>query len=264
MMQPNDIWMSILRNPVSPRNQSPRSLLYLPVIILALLMIFPGNTVWGANKNKLTIENQSGEDVTVRIMGVWEWMLDIPANEERTLTVPTGFYRYLVRYGPGTNYRYSRGKSFELERGRGGFTEATLTLISAPTHQHSDPQLIEEFNKPVSPFPVVNKSPGAASPDEFILHRVRPGETFPSIIRWYSGIEEAWPEAAKYNPNVDPLNLKPGIVLKIPTYLAVINDAPPPVKKGPPPFRHGQKKTPPAPSSPPAPAAPTDDGFGPK
>ena len=256
-----------MRNAVSARKPISRSLLYLPMMLLALYLGFAGTTAWGANKNKLTIENQSGEDVSVRITGLWEWVLEIPADEERTIRVPAGMYRYLVRYGQEPNYRYSRGKPFELERGRGGFTEATLTLISAPTHQHSDPQVIEEFNKPVSPFPVVNKSPDAGAPDEFILHRVRPGETLPSIIRWYSGIEEAWPEAAKYNPKVDPFSLKPGIVLKIPSYLAVINDAPPEVKKASPPFRHGQKKaSPPPPASPPPapPAAKTDDGFGPK
>lgn len=253
-----------MRNPL-PAGNLPSRFLYPAIFFLILFMALAGTAAAGAKKNKLTIENQSGEEITIKISGLWEWTLDIPANEERTILLPAGPYRYLVRYGPESNYRFSRGKPFEIEQNRGGFTEATLTLISAPTHQHQDPDIVEEFKKPASPYPVPTKPLKTGDSEDFLLHRVKAGETLPSIIQWYSGLEEAWPEAAKHNPGVDPLHLKPGTLLKIPSYLAVIHNEPPAVKRALPPFRHGQKKAPPPLIlPPPLPAAPADDGFGPK
>jgi hypothetical protein len=225
-----------------------------------LLFIFLTTSVWGAPvKNKLTIVNESGEDVSIRMMGPRDWLVDIPAGDERTLLLPAGVYRYLVRYGTEQNYRYSRGKPFQIEQARVGFTEASLTLISAPSQGSSDPKLIEDFNKPIGPVP------GSTDPVEFINHKVRPGDTLPSITEWYSGQANSWPEVAKYNLDVDPYHLKPGSIIKIPSSLAVLNDTPPDSKpaSGSKPLRKRQRQqqatTPSAPSAPEA-----TTGFGPK
>jgi hypothetical protein len=239
----------------------------LPLILIALLV---GTSTLAADKNKLTIINQSGEEASVRVMGLRDRLLDIPSGEERTLLLPAGIYQYLVRYGQETNYRYSRGKPFEIEQSRLGFTEASLTLISAPSHVQNDPQLIEEFNKPVSlplspPAPPQAKKPvEPSSTDEVIHHRVRAGETLPSITQWYAGTAEFWPEVAKQNLNLDPFHLKPGTIVKIPVYLAIIHETPPPAKPSPPPLKSLKKKTS-QPLPPPSafPAGP-ESGFGPK
>ncbi|HMK66779.1 MAG TPA: LysM domain-containing protein [Thermodesulfobacteriota bacterium] len=225
-----------------------------------LLFAFLATSAWGAPvKNKLTIVNESGEDVSVRMMGPRDWVVDIPAGDERTLLLPAGVYRYLVRYGTEQNYRFSRGKPFQIEQARVGFTEASLTLISAPAQGINDPRLIEDFNKPIG------TAPGSTDPVEFITHKVRPGDTLPSITEWYSGQANAWPEVAKYNLDVDPYHLKPGTTIKIPSSLAVLNDTPPDSKpgSGPKPLRKRQRQ--PQATTPSAPQTPgANTGFGPK
>jgi hypothetical protein len=223
----------------------------------ALIFAFFVTAVWGAaGKNKLTVVNESGEDVTIRMMGPRDWLVDIPAGDERTLLLPAGIYRYLVRYGTEQNYRFSRGKPFQIEQARVGFTEASLTLISAPSQGINDPKLIEDFNKPIGP------PAGSTDSVEFINHKVRAGETLPSITQWYTGQADSWPEVAKYNLEVDPLHLKPGTIIKIPSSLAVLNDTPPEAKPSPKPGRRRPSQPPAAPPA--APPAELNSGFGPK
>ena len=81
----------------------------------------------------MTIVNQSGEDTAIKLMGPREWLIEIPAGQERTVLLPSGDYTYVTRYGQDPNFRYSRGTPFQIEQSRIGFTEATLTLISAPS-----------------------------------------------------------------------------------------------------------------------------------
>jgi hypothetical protein len=225
------------------------------------------------SKNKLTIVNQSGEDTAIKLIGPREWLIDIPAGQERTVLLPSGDYTYVTRYGQDPNLRYSRGTPFQIEQSRIGFTEATLTLISAPSSTYLDPVLVEQFNRPVPPpEPPVDKTPPEekapprpASPKEnFILHRVAGGETLPTISEYYSGEADYWPEIAKYNANLDPLRLKPGTTVKVPIYLAIIHKAPPEAKPSTPSPKPSKKKIPPLFSPPPAlPKAP-EGGFGPK
>ena len=242
---------------------------------LILAILFFGTSSQAADKNKLTVINQSGEDSAIKIMGPRDWLMDIPAGQERTILLPAGNYQYVVRYGLETNYRYTRGTSFQIEQSRVGFTEASLTLISAPSQSENDPLLIEAFNKPVarSPEPVVeqktepapDKKPSKPSAkDGFILHRVTAGDTLPSITQWYSGEADFWPEAAKYNPNLDPFRLKPGTTVKIPLYLAIIHQTPPEPKPSTPSTKAPKKKVPVPPSPPPALPMHPEGSFGPK
>jgi len=188
--------------------------------------------------------------------------------------LPSGDYTYVTRYGQDPNFRYSRGTPFQIEQSRIGFTEASLTLISAPSSTYLDPALVEQFNRPVasppgSPAekrPLEEKAPPLpASPKEdFILHRVAGGETLPIISQYYSGEADYWPEIAKYNSNLDPLRLKPGTTVKIPLYLAIINQTPPEAKLSSPSAKTPKKKVP----KPLSPALvlpkPPEGGFGPK
>ena len=129
-------------------------------LILAVLF-FGTSTQAAVKKNKLTIVNQSGEDTAIRLIGPREWLIEIPAGQERTILLPSGDYSYVARYGQDPNFRYSRGTPFQIEQSRIGFTEASLTLISAPSSTYLDPLLVEQFNRPVASLPEspVDKTP---------------------------------------------------------------------------------------------------------
>ncbi len=256
-----------------------RPFIWLLFWVLAFGGLFPPVGAQAAiGKNKLTIVNQSGEDTAIKLIGPREWLIEIPAGQERTVLLPSGDYSYVTRYGQDPNFRYSRGTPFQIEQSRIGFTEATLTLISAPSSTYIDPALVEKFNQPVTPSPEspaakppqAEKAPPApASPkdkpkEDFILHRVSAGETLPDISQYYSGEADYWPEIAKYNSNLDPFRLKPGTTVKVPIYLAIIHKTPPEAKPSPPSPKAPKKKTSKPYSPPPVlPKAPPG-GFGPK
>jgi hypothetical protein len=253
-------------------------------LILAVLF-FGTSTQAAVGKNKLTIVNQSGEDTAIKVIGPREWLIEIPAGQERTILLPSGDYTYLTRYGQDPNFRYSRGTPFQIEQSRIGFTEASLTLISAPSSTYVDPALLEQFNRPVAPapespadkkplpdrkIPLEEKAPlTPASPKDkpkgdFILHRVAGGETLPTISQYYSGDADYWPEIAKYNSSLDPLRLKPGTTVKIPIYLAILHKTPPEARPSDPSPTAPKKKSPKPLSPPPALPKPPEGGFGPK
>jgi hypothetical protein len=239
--------------------------------------LFPSSSQ-AAGKNKLTVINQSGEDTAIKLIGPREWLIDIPAGQERSVLLPSGDYTYVTRYGQDPNFRYSRGTPFQIEASRTGFTEATLTLISAPSSTYLDPVLVEQFNRPVTPppEPPVAKTPPEekappmpASPKDkpqgdFILHRVSGGETLPTISEYYSGEADYWPEIAKYNTNLDPLRLKAGSTVKIPVYLAIIHKTPPEAKPSTPSPKTPRKQISKPLSPPPDLPKPPQGGFGPK
>jgi hypothetical protein len=221
---------------------------WLLLTALAIPALQAAPTPSPVGKNKLTIVNQSGEDTAIKLLGPREWLIEIPAGEERTILLPSGDYTYITRYGQDPNFRYSRGTPFQIEQSRAGFTEASLTLISAPSSTYVDPNLLELFNRPAasspqppaaSKLPLDQKTDSTDKPSaatktppkgEFILHRVTGGETLPSIAQYYSGEADYWPEIAKYNANLDPLRLKEGAVVKVPVYLAIVQTSPPPGK----------------------------------
>jgi hypothetical protein len=252
--------------------------LYGLLFALILAVLFFGTSAQAADKNKLTVINQSGEDTAIKVIGPREWLIEIPAGQERTILLPSGDYTYVTRYGQDPNFRYSRGTPFQIEQTRIGITEATLTLISAPSSTYVDPVLVEQFNRAVAPppgspaakKPLEEKAPPlSASPKDkpqgdFILHRVAGGETLPTISQYYSGEADYWPEIAKYNSTLDPLRLKPGTTVKIPIYLAIIHKTPPEAKPSIPSPKAPKKKIPPPLSPPPALPKPPEGGFGPK
>ena len=226
----------------------------------------------------MTIVNQSGEDTAIKVIGPREWLIEIPVGQERTILLPSGDYTYVIRYGQDPNFRYSRGTPFQIEQSRVGFTEASLTLISAPSSTYVDPVLMEQFNRTVAPpvespvdktllaekVPPIPASPKDKPKGDFILHRVAGGETLPTISQHYSGEADYWPEIAKYNSNLDPLRLKPGTTVKIPIYLAIIKKTPPEARPSNPSVKAPKKNILKPLSPPPAMPKPPEGGFGPK
>lgn len=56
----------------------------------------------------------------------------------------------------------------------------------------------------------------AVVPPSFREHTVRKGETMQSIARTLFGDARKWDLLARANPRVDPMTLKPGVVLRVP------------------------------------------------
>ena len=68
-----------------------------------------------------------------------------------------------------------------------------------------------------------NMPPPVLEQSEFLYHRSRPGETFASIAKWYSGQESNWREIGKVNPGMNPWRLKKDDIVKVPVALATLH-----------------------------------------
>jgi LysM repeat protein len=225
----------------------------IPVLCLAVLFLFfLPDSGRGAQKNMMTLVNNSGEEALVKIVGPKSGVVELTKETERTILLPAGTYKYYVRYSQGPKASYARGTPFTLEAVSTGYIEASLTLISPPGNYQPDPVLEEEFNKVSSiPLPLL----------DFLTHQVKAGESLATISQWYSGDASRWQEIARYNPGSQAFRLKGGEILKIPNTLMVIHNEPPtasevpqkPVKKAAP------KKVPLPPANP-----EITPSFGPK
>jgi hypothetical protein len=78
--------------------------------------------------------------------------------------------------------------------------------------------------KDLQPAPSPAKTKGAG---EFIVHKVRAGETLATIAKWYCGKPTAWKEIALHNPGVQPFRLNLDQQIKVPKSLAVVHQEQP-------------------------------------
>jgi len=98
--------------------------------------------------------------------------------------------------------------------------------------------------KPVAPPGPEIKPPELEKPKpEYIIHKVRDGETGELIAKWYSGSADTWEKIRPANPEL-PSKLKGGVIVKIPKKLATVHQQqpghalrpePPPAVNPPPP-----------------------------
>jgi hypothetical protein len=58
---------------------------------------------------------------------------------------------------------------------------------------------------------------------QYIFHRVMEGETYACIAKWYSGDEAILYRLKEENPDLDPVRLKKGDIVKVPVSLAVVH-----------------------------------------
>jgi LysM repeat protein len=208
--------------------------------------------VSAADKNMLTLVNQSGEDALVKIVGPKSGVVELTKESERTILLPAGSYKYYVRYGQGQTASYTRGTPFTLEAVSTGYIEAALTLISPPGTYQPDSVLEEEFSKVSSlKLPLL----------EFFNHTAKTGETMASISQWYSGDSSRWKEIARYNPGLQPFRLKGGEILKIPNTMVVLHNEPPPASEA---SSKPLKKVAPKKEPPPPQVPEITPSFGPK
>jgi len=119
------------------------------------------------------------------------------------------------------------------------------------------PEPLAPRDLPPGPPPAKTKAP-----DEFIVHKVRAGETLATIAKWYNGKPAAWKEIAPHNPGVQPFGLKAGQRIKVPKSLAVVHQEQPDFSTatGPPAGKKIPKETEATGESPP----PSNTLFGPK
>jgi len=61
----------------------------------------------------------------------------------------------------------------------------------------------------------------------FIFHRVMEGETFASIAKWYSGDEANVYHLTEENPDLDPVKLKKGDIVRVPAFMTVVHSEQP-------------------------------------
>jgi hypothetical protein len=91
----------------------------------------------------VSFDNRSGAPALVKLMGPIGQVVHVPDGARRTVKAAAGKHYILVRYGEGPeDYRYARGKSFNIEDTRQRHTQIEITLHKVvggnyPTHATS-------------------------------------------------------------------------------------------------------------------------------
>jgi hypothetical protein len=96
---------------------------------------------------------------------------------------------------------------------------------------------------------------------EFILHHAFSGETMAGIAKWYTGEESNWKELARYNPGLDPWNLKRWDLVKIPLRMATVHQRPPEYSTAP---KKQKKRTQETPAAQDSGSEESEEFFGPR
>jgi hypothetical protein len=109
----------------------------------------------------VTLDNQSGEPVLVKLVGPTAQVVEVPNAETKTLTVASGEYYPLARYGtdPG-RYTYSRGDPFKVHETTTERSAITITLHKVVGGNYpSRKSSAAEFDDAVSPPRTAHTAP---------------------------------------------------------------------------------------------------------
>jgi hypothetical protein len=99
-------------------------------------------------ENLLTLDNQSGEEALIRVIGLTAACVTIPDKSCKTLNVAAGSYKINVRYGQQQPFRYSKGDLFEIRETAKNYSHVTITLHKVIGGNYSSvPITAEEFEK---------------------------------------------------------------------------------------------------------------------
>jgi hypothetical protein len=92
-------------------------------------VVFALATAGAEPPNTLTLDNQSGEDALVKVVGPGGSTVTVPTSTSRTVHVAAGEHALLVRYGrePGP-FSYSKGDPFAVEQTATQYSIITITL----------------------------------------------------------------------------------------------------------------------------------------
>lgn len=91
------------------------------------------------------------------------------------------------------------------------------TAEREPQHIESDPVPEEQQTIEVLPPEPAPEAKPQLIPPEFQTHTVAQGEIMQDIARQYYGKSSMWNIIARANPRIDPLKLRAGMTLRIPT-----------------------------------------------
>ncbi len=101
------------------------------VISLLLLLgyIFASATQTLSSPNKITFDNQSGQNTVVKLIGPTYVVSRLARDQKRTVRVSKGDYYVLVRYGNSPKeYSYTKSALFSVDQPDGQISIITFTL----------------------------------------------------------------------------------------------------------------------------------------
>src|ERR1043166_6070969 len=96
--------------------------------VLAVMLLFSGG-VLAEPPNTLTLDNQSGDDALVKVVGPSPSAVVVPTGASRTVHVAAGEYVLLVRYRDASaHYTYAKGDPFTVRQTATQYSVNTVTL----------------------------------------------------------------------------------------------------------------------------------------
>jgi hypothetical protein len=93
--------------------------------LYALVAVMP---LIAQDRPTVTLENRSGDDALVRLVGPSSGTVSVADSATRTVEVHGGTYRMYVRYGLAGKYRYTKGDSFVVYEGPDAVDQISITL----------------------------------------------------------------------------------------------------------------------------------------
>lgn len=96
--------------------------------VLAVFLLLSGGAL-AEPPNTLTLDNRSGEDALVKVVGPTSAAVEVPTGSSRTIHVAGGGYLLLVRYGRDPRrYSYTKGDPFTVRQTPTQYSMTTITL----------------------------------------------------------------------------------------------------------------------------------------
>lgn len=97
--------------------------------------------------NTITFNNQSGEELWLRLLGPMPIIAEIPQGQSKTVNVTPGEYLVLARYGINPDeYRFTKSNSFTVEQTATHYSTITITF----NNYNVNPISQEEFEKAIA------------------------------------------------------------------------------------------------------------------
>ena len=95
---------------------------------IALYVLVAGMPLLAQDRPTITLDNRSGEDALVKLVGPTSGTVSVADSTSRTVEARGGTYRMYVRYGLPGKYRYTKGNSFVVYEGADGVDRISITL----------------------------------------------------------------------------------------------------------------------------------------
>ena len=97
-----------------------------------------------AQESSITFDNQSGDSALVKLVGPTPTQIEVPPDENRTVTAGPGKYHIRVRYGAPGEYRYTKGEEFDVTESTTTRSRISITLHKVPDGNYETETIAEE------------------------------------------------------------------------------------------------------------------------